>query len=129
VLRRRIIVIIAAGGLLGTSPTLADETQDSTATEDETDTSKPVRSVLHQISTLRAVNVDPDFSITNGLLFTNEEAGFVLHLGGRLFLDAANYFEDRNSNPGETLGVRDARLEAEVALGADWSSRWSCGPP
>lgn len=104
-----------------------DETKDSTAQAEETETPKPIRSLLRQISPLRAVNVDSDFSITHGLRFTHEKTRIALHLGGRVFVDAVNTFEDRNSDLGESIGVRDARLEAEATFGADWSSRWSAG--
>jgi phosphate-selective porin OprO/OprP len=105
----------------------AEDAQDSSSEAEGAEKTGPVRNLLDQISPLRPVNLNPDFSITHGLRFTNEEAGFDLHLGGRVLLDAVNYFEDRNSGLSETVGVRDARLEAEATLGPDWSSRWSAG--
>jgi phosphate-selective porin OprO/OprP len=111
----------------GRSVVCAEEPASTTEEAGGTETPRPVRNLLGRINPLQAVNVDSDFSITHGVRFTNEEAGFDLHLGGRFFIDAVRYSEDRNSNLSETLGFRDARLETEARFGSDWSSRWSAG--
>jgi phosphate-selective porin OprO/OprP len=105
----------------------ADEPETGAAVPDDNARSEPVRDFLRRLSPLRAVGVDSDFSVTHGVQFTDKERDITLHLGGRVFLDTVKYFEDRNSGLSKSFGVRDARLEAEAALGSEWSARASFG--
>ena len=109
------------------APYAGENAQSDATTSDDSHDHEPIRGLIRRINPLRAVGVDSDFSVTHGLQFTDKERDIALHLGGRVFLDTVRYFEDRNSGLGESFGVRDARLEAEAAMGSDWSARASFG--
>ncbi len=71
--------------------------------------------------------LNSDFSIKNGWTIASEKTDFVMHVGGRLFFDAAEFFEDKNEDLGDSFDIRDARVEIEATLSHDWSFRLSSG--
>lgn len=130
-------MFVAVCWCLVQTPVVAREIQDGKAASDATAasdtaaasnaTTTPPRWDLFQRILLGPLSRDPDFTVTDGVSFSNEDLGLTLNLGGRIFLDAAYYFEDGNRDLTDSFGFQDVRLEAESTLGDDWSSRLSLG--
>ena len=72
-------------------------------------------------------HLDSEFSIRNGLTFSDRESDFIVNIGGRMFVDLATYEEKKNANIGNSFDLSDARLEIEGKFSANWLFRISAG--
>ena len=61
-----------------------------------------------------------------GIDIYRDQGDFSMHIGGRLFLDAARYFEDK-SDLGDNLDSRDALLEVKGSITKTWAYRFVRG--
>jgi phosphate-selective porin OprO/OprP len=63
----------------------------------------------------------------HGLEWTRNNSDFYLRLGGRIFLEYANYFEDKNDLGNYDFGVRNFMLEVDGRFSEKWPFRLSFG--
>ncbi|KPK29936.1 MAG: hypothetical protein AMK70_14975 [Nitrospira bacterium SG8_35_1] len=79
-------------------------------------------------------DVSLDFANTNlhlswkrGLEFTVKDSEFYLRVGGRIFVDIAKYFEDRNDLGDDGIGLRNFMIEMNGRFNKNWLFRLSWG--
>ena len=66
-------------------------------------------------------------SLKRGLEVTVDESDFYLRIGGRLYLDFAKYFEDKNDLGSGGLGIRTFMIEGNGRFSEQWLYRLSIG--
>jgi len=135
----RLFLIVAALGswaaIASAEETVPTDPKDGRAAEENT--SKPgeigssfqrPRIALRGLSLLfdQLPSTNLEISPEGGIAIYRDQGDFTLHIGGRLLIDAARYFEDKN-DLGENFGLADARLELQGIFRKDLAYRFSGG--
>ncbi len=74
---------------------------------------------------LRLPEVDYSLSPRTGLDINLEEDTFTIHAGGRLYLDAVNYFEDKNDLGDTPIALRTLQLDVLGGFLSNWRYKFS----
>jgi len=74
---------------------------------------------------LRLPEVDYSLSPRTGLDINLEEDTFTIHAGGRLYLDAVQYFEDKNDLGDTPIALRTAQLDVLGGFLSNWRYKFS----
>jgi len=75
----------------------------------------------------RIPSTNLEISPEQGIEVYRDQGEFTLHLGGRLLVDAVQYFEDKNALSDDNFAVRDARIELQGTFTKDLAYRFSGG--
>jgi hypothetical protein len=76
---------------------------------------------------LEYLNSKVYLSWKRGLEVTRNNSDFYLRLGGRIYLDSASYFEDKNDLGNYGFGIRNFLLEVDGRFSEKWLFRLSSG--